>query len=138
MKLLLQRTVFTEKSTIGQLFINDRFECHTLEDRDRFIEDGSDKVKGETAIPRGIYRLTRSFSQRFQKVLPELIDVPQFTGVRIHPGNTDADTEGCILLGEYTEGVDDWISNSRKAFNVFDMKLENMLREHNHITLEVS
>ena len=137
MHIVLQRTVFTDRSTIGQMLINGRFECHTLEDRDRHLEDGGEKINGKTAIPRGVYRLTRSFSQRFQVVMPELIDVPQFTGVRIHSGNTDENTKGCILLGEYTEGVDDWISNSRIAFNVFDLKLENMLREHNHITLEV-
>lgn len=57
------------------------------------------KIMGRTAIPRGRYRVILSLSQRFKKVLPLLLDVPGFTGIRIHAGNTAADTDGCILVG---------------------------------------
>ena len=137
MKIVLQRTVFTEKSTIGQLMVNDRFECHTLEDRDRFIEDGSEKVYGETAIPRGVYHVTRTMSSRFKKVLPLLRDVPNFTGVRIHTGNHDGNTEGCILVGEYNEGTQDWVSNSREAFKKLDKQIADAIDDMETVTLEV-
>src|SRR5262249_6892104 len=62
------------------------------------------------------------FSARFQRLLPELQDVPNFTGVRIHPGNTDADTEGCILVGQ-TKATD-FIGKSRAAFDVLFPKIQ--------------
>jgi Family of unknown function (DUF5675) len=68
-----------------------------------------------TAIPEGVYVVTVSFSARFQRLLPDVHDVPNFTGVRIHSGNTDADTEGCILVGQTT--APDFVGNSRAAFN---------------------
>ena len=138
MNILLQRTVFTENSTIGQLFVNDIFECHTLEDRDRFIEDGSDKVNGDTAIPRGQYIVLITNSNRFKRPLPLLCDVKQFTGVRIHAGNDDGDTEGCILVGVYTEGVDDWISFSRSTLAVLQNKIQEALNDGEEVILEVS
>jgi Family of unknown function (DUF5675) len=110
MQLTVQRTTFTSRSTIGQFFINGAFECFTLEDMVRPV-----KVPGMTAIPEGVYVVTVSFSDRFKRLLPEVHNVPNFTGVRIHPGNTDADTEGCILVGQ-TKAVD-FIGNSRGAFN---------------------
>ena len=137
MKIVLQRTVFTEKSTIGQLMVNDRFECHTLEDRDRFLEDGSEKVYAETAIPRGLYPIIRSYSNRFKRMLPLLCNVPNFEGVRIHAGNHDGNTEGCVLVGAYTEGVPDWIGESRKAFEKLDKQIEEALADGEDITLEV-
>jgi len=137
LKIVLQRTVFTEESTIGQLMVNNRFECHTLEDRDRFLEDGSDKVYAKTAIPRGVYRVTRTLSNRFKRVLPILRDVPNFTGVRIHTGNKAEDTEGCILVGTYKPETEDWISNSRDSFKKLDKKIEDAINDGEAITLEV-
>ncbi len=84
----------------GQLFADDEFIGHTLEDRDRFLETyPEDKIDGDTAIPRGLYRISITFSNRFQRPMPLVHGVPGFDGVRIHGGNTEANTKGCPLLG---------------------------------------
>lgn len=83
----------------GQMYVDGALIGQTLEDTDRHLEDGGEKLYGTTAIPRGRYRVTLSFSNRFQKVMPEVHDVPQFSGVRIHGGNDEVNTLGCPLLG---------------------------------------
>lgn len=88
------------KHNYGKMFVDKLFYGETLEDTDRRLEHGGEKVFGDTAIPRGRYRVTLSMSRRFGRVMPELHDVPGFTGVRIHGGNTEADTHGCPLLGQ--------------------------------------
>ena len=88
------------KHNYGRLFVDKLFFGETLEDKDRYMEAGGEKADGDTAIPRGRYRVTLSPSQRFGRVMPELHDVPGFTGVRIHGGNVEADTLGCPLLGQ--------------------------------------
>lgn len=110
MNLKVLRTTFTNRSTIGELYVDDAFECFTLEDMVRPV-----KVPGMTAIPAGVYVVSVSFSNRFRRLLPEVHNVPNYTGVRIHPGNTDADTEGCILVGKTK--AKDFIGNSRAAFD---------------------
>lgn len=92
--------------TFGKLYINDVYFCDTLEDRDRglFSTDtiqyiNSIKVKHETAIPYGTYQLVLSFSNKFQKYLPELLNVLGFAGIRMHSGTTEEDSSGCVLLG---------------------------------------
>ena len=106
---LLLRMGFAETRTLGSLYQGDWFLGFTCEDKDRHMESGGAKVHGETAIPRGYYRLTVSMSKRFGRLMPEIKDVPQFEGVRIHGGNTEEDTEGCPLLGaiKTTNGVRD-------------------------------
>jgi hypothetical protein len=79
------------------MIINDVKICDTLEDEVR--PDGV-KIAGLTAIPPGIYEVKYTYSTRFKTYLPELIDVPGFTAIRIHAGNTAEDTEGCILAGQ--------------------------------------
>lgn len=83
----------------GMLLVDGKLLGQTLEDEDRFLETGGSKEHGQTAIPRGRYKVTITFSNRFQKPMPLVHDVPGFTGVRIHGGNTEANTEGCPLLG---------------------------------------
>lgn len=122
MKLLLQREVLTPSSSIGKLYVNSLFECFTLEDYDARLEEGGTKVAGSTAIPRGTYRVILDYSNRFKRVLPRLLDVPNYVGVRIHPGNTSEDTEGCILTGTGT--APDRLYNSRAAFEKLFNKLE--------------
>ena len=84
--------------TIGRLFIDCKYFCDTLEDKVRDLSKEA-KVKGQTAIPTGCYKVFLTYSPRFKRILPLLDNVPQFTGVRIHRGNTAKDTEGCILVG---------------------------------------
>lgn len=114
MELKLIRETFTDKSTIGSLFVNGIFFCYTLEDKDRKLESGGVKEYAKTAIPRGKYKVINSFSNRFKKYLPELVNVPQFAGIRIHAGNTAEHSEGCILVGS-TKAVD-FIGNSKVTF----------------------
>jgi hypothetical protein len=118
LKLRLVRTDFTENSTIGKLFIDDVFECFTLEDR---IQPVGEKIPGKTAIPAGSYEVVLTFSNRFKKLLPLLLHVPGFEGIRIHPGNTDKDTEGCILVGRVKKF--DFIGESRSAFGSLFLKM---------------
>ena len=94
MNLRVIREPSTAAATLGILLIDGVFTCWTLEDVVRPV-----KIPGETAIPAGRYDVRLSLSQRFQKVLPEILAVPGFTGIRIHAGNTQADTAGCLLVG---------------------------------------
>ncbi len=119
--LLLKRMVFTNKSTIGELFMNGLLEAFTLEDAIR-----KQKIPGKTAIPKGRYEVIINFSNRFKELMPLLLGVPGFTGVRIHPGNTEADTTGCVLIGK--EKYSDGIGKSRLAFDEFFPKLEAALK----------
>ena len=126
MRLRLSRRWFTERSTIGQLYVDDVEECFTLEDMVRRDPDPATsaneaKVPGRTAIPAGRYCVVITPSRRFKADLPELLDVPGFTAIRIHAGNTDADTEGCILVGRIREP--DRISASRSALEALVPKL---------------
>ena len=95
MKILVQSIFQSSEYTISKLFIDSVYFCDVLEDP---VRTGP-KIWGNTAIPGGNYKMILSFSQRFQKILPLLLDVPGFTGIRIHSGNTSADTHGCLLLG---------------------------------------
>lgn len=125
MKLELVRQTFTDKSTIGSLSVDGQWLCWTLEDKVREIPGVPvEKWKKQdiTAIPRGTYKLVLSYSERFQKVLPLLIGVPGFTGVRIHSGNTSDHTEGCILVG--SSKAKDFIGNSRATYDKLDALLK--------------
>ena len=121
MRLTVNRKVFTENSTIGELLIDGIFECYTLEDIPRQI-----KVDGETCIWSGTYEVIINWSNRFQREMPLLLEVPEFDGIRIHCGNDSEDTEGCILLGQIK--LVDQIGNSRLAFDAFYPKLESALK----------
>jgi hypothetical protein len=108
----LKRIFLGREATIGELYIDGVYLCDTLEDKVR--PDGV-KIMGETAIPGGIYDVKLTHSPKFKRVLPEILNVPGFTAIRIHSGNTVKDTEGCILVGHW-EGLNpEWISDSKKA-----------------------
>ena len=97
MKIILLRTDYTPESTTGLLIVDDKSFCHTLEDT---VRARGVKVYGRTAISAGVYPLRLTMSVRFKRVTPEICNVPMFTGVRIHGGNTAEDTEGCILVAK--------------------------------------
>ena len=130
MDLSLARYDLTPDRTIGQLSIGGTFQCYTLEDA---VREGP-KVPGKTAIPYGRYEVVLTPSQRFQTVLPLLLDVPNFTGIRIHAGNTAADTEGCILVGKARDG--DAVLESRAALADLLARLTAEPDEDIWITLE--
>lgn len=107
MELLVVRYHKKPTYTIGKMYINGEYFCDTLEDTDRGLSNAMQlsqiqaaKRKGTTAIPTGRYLMELTVSPRFGRTLPILIGVKGFEGIRIHRGNTDADTEGCILVGE--------------------------------------
>lgn len=127
MKLHLKRTFLGSKYTIGRLTIDDVYFCDTLEDVEREI-----KIPKETCIPRGTYKVVMDFSMRFQELMPHVLNVPNFEGIRIHAGNTAEDTEGCILLG--TNSKPGMVTNSRVIFNSFYTRLKN---ESDEITIEI-
>ena len=83
----------------GEMYIGDLYFGETLEDKDRFLETGGVKVHGSTAIPRGRYRISMYDSPKHGCRIPLIHDVPDFTAIEIHGGNTEIDTLGCILLG---------------------------------------
>lgn len=121
MELSLIRKEFTTESTIGDLLIDGKFYSFTLEDMYR-----DKKIKSVTAIPYGVYEVIINFSNRFQRPMPLLLNVPGFDGIRIHNGNKAEHTEGCILVG-FTKGKD-FIGNSKSAFIQFMPKLQAGLK----------
>lgn len=130
MELFLKRLHKTEKSTIGELKINNIFACYTLEDVER-----KEKIAGQTAIPKGRYEIAITYSNRFKKFMPLLLNVPKFSGIRIHAGNTAKDTLGCILVGKNRS--ENQISNSRLAYeSLFDRLKNASKKEKIFITIE--
>lgn len=130
MNISLLRHYFTEKSTIGELLIDDKFECWILEDVARAL---GVKIKGATCIPQGQYLIKITYSNRFKKLLPIIWNEDNFTvsdlngaswsGIRIHSGNDSQDTEGCLLPGN--QRIKDRVINSVAAFNPLYEKLYN-------------
>lgn len=134
MKIKLVRKKGTAGFTEGRLYIDDDFECFTVEDAERAV-----KVQNKTAIPKGEYPITISMSTRFKKMLIEVQNVPNFTGVRIHSGNSSKDTEGCIIVGSINEREDDdWVSGSRIAYDRLHKKVKQALSAKHIVTLEVA
>lgn len=94
MKIKVNRIYKGETYTIGKMYLNGEYFCDTLEDAVRPI-----KIPNETAIPAGIYKVIVTYSPKFKRDLPLLIDVPNYTGIRIHNGSNKDHTSGCILVG---------------------------------------
>lgn len=139
MDILIKRIFKGSEYTIGKLYIKVNGEyiyvCDTLEDAVRDLgEEGEGKIYGQTAIPAGEYRMIISYSPRFGKDLPLLLDVPHFMYIRIHTGNTKDDTEGCILVG-YNK-VKGRLVDSRKAFNLLMDKLKMSKDSHHKVRIE--
>lgn len=118
MKVTVKRTFKGPEYTIGKLYLDGHYLCDTLEDT---VRPAGIKIAGKTAIPAGTYKCKKTWSPRFQTVLPELYNVPGFSGVRIHTGNTAKDTEGCILVGlNKTKGA---VIDSQATFNFLMARL---------------
>lgn len=110
MEIQVNRIARKDDYMIGRMSLNGEYFCDTLEDTDRGLNSTmsvdeilSKKRKGITAIPTGKYDVILTFSPRFKRVLPLLLSVKGYEGVRIHAGNTAEDTEGCLLVGENKE-----------------------------------
>jgi hypothetical protein len=105
--------------------------CNTMEDVVRVLRSSSDKIPGETAIPAGKYEIKMSYSSKFERILPLLLNVPFFTGIRIHRGNTHEHTEGCILVGK--NNVRGMVTNS--AF--WEAEICKLISKYKYCWLEI-
>ena len=132
MHLKLTRTDYTTTSTISHLDLDGAKFCYVIED---VVRPKGVKIDGKTAIPTGTYKVIIDKSKRFGCLMPLLMAVPGFAGVRIHTGNTDKDTEGCLIVG--TSKSKDWVSGSHDAFNVLFPKLLKAYQANEHITIEI-
>lgn len=132
MRLTLERIERTSRSTVGKLQVDGEYFCWTLEDP---VRPHGIKIPGSTAIPTGTYRVQITWSPRFKQNMPILIGVPDFTGVRIHPGNTADDTEGCILVGYARDG--DAISRSREAYQALFRAIQEALDAGEDVYIDV-
>jgi len=131
MKLNLKRIALQPTYTIGRLYIDGEYFCDTIEDRVRKLEKASDKVYGQTAIPAGTYEVKMTYSNKYKKIMPQIMNVPYFEGIRIHAGNTAEDSLGCILLGE--NKVVGKVVNSRATVSKFLSRISG----HKDITITI-
>ena len=102
MELILKRTRFGNLITTGQLYIDGAYFCFTLEDKVREVPNvpvQKWKIAKETAIPSGLYEVILENSPKFGPETPTILDVPGFSNIRMHAGNTQFDTDGCIIVG---------------------------------------
>ena len=139
----LTRDVFADTFTLGKLTVDGKDFGYTVEDKDRGLHSAMDaatikaiKVHGATAIPVGEYKIVLYQSPRFGRVLPALVDVPGFAGVLVHPGNTAADTEGCILPGLIRTA--DGVAKSRQACAWLDREIGLVLAAGGTVKVAVS
>ena len=144
----------TKDYTIGELYVQEEDKltqtykvCDTLEDAFRLLPKAcpntpkgsscecKEKVYGKTCIPNGTYTVVLSYSNRFKRILPELLNVPHFLGIRMHAGNSSKDTDGCLLLGTKSKG--DWVTASRVAFNKVYVLLQKAVANKEEITITI-
>lgn len=133
MKIIVNRILLGDSATIGELIVDNKYLCDTLEDKVRPV-----KVYGKTAIPAGTYTIKLTYSPRFRRITPEILNVPNFKGIRIHAGNTSKDTEGCLLVGNWDGVNPNWISNSRKNYNKLFTLLQKAANNKEDITITIN
>lgn len=141
MEFVLIRKYLGDTYTIGHLYIDGIFFCNILEDKvrdtnkDGDLNDvGEQKVYGQTAIPYGTYKIIITMSNRFKRRLPLLVNVPGFEGIRIHPGNTQVDTHGCLLPGVNTEKGK--VTSSKDTFDRLFKLMEDSKQNEWWITIK--
>ena len=144
----------TKDYTIGELYVQEEDKltqtykvCDTLEDAFRLLPktcpntpkgnscECKEKVYGKTCIPNGTYTVVLSYSNRFKRILPELLNVPHFLGIRMHAGNSSKDSTGCVLLGTKSKG--DWVTASSVAFNKVYKLLQKAVDNKEEITITI-
>lgn len=142
MKIKVVRAYKKDTYTIGKMYVNGVYFCDTLEDKDRGLSQGMTlqqitniKVKGKTAIPAGTYTVLETYSNRFKKVMPEVICVKGFAGIRIHSGNTADDTEGCLLVGE--NKAKGKVLNSKFWYTNLNDRINYAVSHHEAVQIEI-
>ncbi len=133
MNITVKRIFKGPKYTIGKLSIDGHYFCDTLEDT---VRPAGVKIPGRTAIPAGKYQIEITESIRFNRLMPIIKDVPGFSGVRIHSGNTAEDTEGCILVG--FNRVKGKVLDSRKTFQKLFKILIVAVRGGENLEIEIN
>lgn len=128
MKLKVTRELSLPHCTLGKMYVDDKFFAYTLED---IVRAPGLKIYGETAIPEGEYKVELTMSNHFQRVTPQILNVPGFEGIRIHGGNTAADTLGCILIAHNED-----ISHERIQ-GTAEPELTKLLEGIKDITIEI-
>jgi len=142
MDILIERKYKKPTYTIGVVSVNGNRFCNSLEDTDRGLDQSmsvdeikNKKVYGETAIPKGTYNVTYTYSNRFKKTMPLVNNVKGFDGIRIHSGNTAKDSLGCILLGDNREVGK--VVNSRVTCDKLYAMIEEALKKKESVTLTI-
>lgn len=153
MEILIKRIAKRDTYTIGKMYINNKYICDTLEDTDRGLaqsmsvtEIASKKIKHRTAIPTGTYTITMNVrSNRYSKskwyvdfcnaMMPRFINVPGYDGILIHPGNTNKDTSGCILVGKNT--IVGKLTESRATFKKLYLMLKDAANKGEKISVTI-
>lgn len=140
MEILVERLVFNYKYTEGKMYIDGEYFCDTLEDKDRGLDQTMSeediyaiKVYGETAIPTGLYKVILSYSNKFKKILPEILNVKCFSGARIHSLNFASQSLGCVGIGRKTD--DGVISGGRKLQTILIQKMQTAIDNGENIKL---
>lgn len=138
MKLELVRIANRPTYCIGKLYVDGEYFSDVIEDTDRGLDNSmtvseilKKKIKGQTAIPTGLYKIEITYSQKYKRMMPLLIGVKGYEGIRIHSGNTSKDTEGCLLVGKNTKvGM---VTDSRNTYQRLFARLQNA----KDITIEI-
>ena len=139
MRIELVRIAFKDTYTIGKLYVDGKYFSDVLEDKDRGLDSSmteseilEKKVKGETAIPTGHYVINITYSPKYKRMMPLLLDVKGFSGIRIHSGNTAKDTEGCLIVGKNKKvGM---VLESRDTYK----RLFKMMEGQEEITIDIT
>ena len=139
MKIELVRIAFKDTYTIGKLYVDGIYFCDVLEDKDRGLDSSMSeseilekKVKGQTAIPTGHYVINITYSPKYKRMMPLLLDVKGFSGIRIHSGNSSKDTEGCLLVGKNKQVGK--VLESRDTYQ----RLFKMMQGKKEITIDIT
>lgn len=141
MDLLLERKYLKKDYTIGVLSIDGKYFCDVLEDtvrdinKDGIFNCGEFKIKGHTAIPYGEYEIAITYSPKFKRELPLLLNVPNFDGIRIHRGNSRNDTSGCLLTGENKEKGK--VVNSTKYEIELTNRIKTAINKKEKVTIKI-
>ena len=139
MRIELVRIAFKDTYTIGKLYVDGKYFSDVIEDKDRGLDSSmteseilEKKVKGETAIPTGHYVINITYSPKYKRMMPLLLDVKGFSGIRIHSGNTAKDTEGCLIVGKNKKvGM---VLESRDTYK----RLFKMMEGQEEITIDIT